>query len=249
MIPKIIHFIFGLDEKFCNKPFCLFHKIAILSAKKLNPTYTIILHYKFEPENNEYWEFVKKEIFLDKIDVLSDDIFGKKVIYKEHISDILRLTYLTSIGGIYLDIDTICVKPFDDLLDNRFVIGIESFKGIISGLCNAVIMSEPNSEFSNIWMKEYINFDPHNWNEMSVQKPYELSKLHPNLVSIQPQCHFFKYDWHSIIDVFNDDGNLNGCYCIHLWETKTYHPILKHITEHDIKTRNCIYNILARPIV
>ena len=41
MIPKVIHYIFGLREDFCGKPFTDFHYLNIVSAWKLNPDYKI----------------------------------------------------------------------------------------------------------------------------------------------------------------------------------------------------------------
>jgi mannosyltransferase OCH1-like enzyme len=42
-------------------------------------------------------------------------------------SDYVRLYALYTEGGIYLDSDVMVYKPFDDLLDNRYFCGTESF--------------------------------------------------------------------------------------------------------------------------
>ena len=63
MIPNIIHFIVGLEEKFGNAPFSLIHFLAILSAKKVNNPEKIYFHYAYEPEG-KWWEKAKPYFYI-----------------------------------------------------------------------------------------------------------------------------------------------------------------------------------------
>lgn len=245
MIPKIIHFIYGLDANFSNKPFCFFHYLSVLSAKHLNKC-EVFLHFKYEPENNIWWEKTKLLTIIRKIDYIPSEICGKKIIFPEHSCDFLRLSILKEYGGIYLDIDTICNKPFDDLLGHECVMGIETFKGEVNGLCNAVILAVPNNKFIQLWLDEYSYFDPNDWNLMAVRTPFKLSKKHPELIHVVDEYSFFKFDWHTIIGIFNGDECACDGYVIHLWESKIYHPILKHITRESIYETDSLFNTISR---
>lgn len=44
------------------------------------------------------------------------------------------------------------------------------------GLCNAVILAEPNASFVQKWYGEYRHFDRKKWNYHSVLLPRELAK-------------------------------------------------------------------------
>lgn len=247
MIPKIIHFIYGLSDDFSLKPFSFFHYISILSAKKCNgcPVY---LHIRHEPRNNFWYDLSKDLVEIKNIPNIPEVFSEKRIIFNEHRCDYLRLQILSEYGGIYLDIDTICNKSFDTLLGYDCVMGIEKFNGVTNGLCNAVILSSKESQFIKHWINYFdIEFDPQDWNKMAVRIPYEISKKYPNLIHIERQDSFFRYDWHNIIDMFNGDSpSTSGDYVHHLWESKLYHPILKHISLSDIRNRECLYNNIAK---
>jgi hypothetical protein len=126
-----------------------------------------------------------------------------------HKADVVRLQALKETGGIYLDLDTISVKPLTDLLNHSFAIGQElkagyvpknmrqrikhsirkrlgftkEFSVVSTGLCNAVLLSEKNGDFINEWLNEYKTFRSGGrdkyWNEHSVHIPERLAALHP----------------------------------------------------------------------
>ena len=61
------------------------------------------------------------------------------------ISDISRYNILKKYGGVYVDVDIICLKPLDDLLlGNEFFAGFEGDKRASGLIGNAVIGSIPN---------------------------------------------------------------------------------------------------------
>ena len=59
-----------------------------------------------------------------------------------------RYIILNKYGGVYLDMDIICLKSFKDLYDYDFVMGVQNNydSSEIYGLCNAVILSKKNSK-------------------------------------------------------------------------------------------------------
>jgi hypothetical protein len=185
LIPNIIHFIYGLEKDFGGKPFSYIHYLAIKTAKVVNKPDIIYFHYQFEPKG-VWWEQSKKYLTLNNIQPKTE-IFGNKLEHFAHKSDVARLEILLKYGGIYLDIDVICINSFAPLLKYKCVLGREENVG----LCNAVILAEQNSKFLQIWYENYKNFNGENWNEHSVKLPLRLAKKNPKLIHIENEYSFF----------------------------------------------------------
>jgi hypothetical protein len=185
MIPNTIHFVFGLQEGFGGKPFSFIHFLAVYTAWKVNRPERIMFHYAIEPEG-EWWDKAKPYLTLNQIKAPTQ-IFGNTVTHYAHRADIVRLEMLKSHGGIYLDLDVVCINPFAPLLRRDFVMGIQQN----TGLCNAVILSKPNAPFLSIWLEEYRNFDGRRWCFHSVELPYRLAMNHPSLCYILNKDMFF----------------------------------------------------------
>ena len=229
-IPKIVHFIFGLrkPESLKNnitkgsrsryqtkgdrlltkldKEFSLVHALVILAAhKSINPE-TIYFHYVHEPQG-KYWDRVKHLLVLTKIDRVPKRIYGQPVRNIAHQADILRLQILQKYGGIYLDIDTVIIKPLDQLLHHPVVMAREE----LDGICNAFIASEPDSPFIKRWLDNYASFDGTKWNFHSVVLPLRLAIEHHDEICILPKTHFFWPSYYpSHIEFVHLAGMLNG---------------------------------------
>lgn len=85
-------------------------------------------YYKYESDG-VWWERAKEFVELVQVSV-PRQIFGNKLYTCAHKADVLRLIILFKYGGIYLDIDTICIKPFAPLLKYDLVLGRENPCGI-----------------------------------------------------------------------------------------------------------------------
>lgn len=95
---------------------------------------------------------------------------------------------LQQYGGIYLDIDTYIIRPFAPLSLYSYdtVLAMEArtlnlLRGPNSdremdpkGLCNAIIISRPDSLFIKRWLESYEGFDEKKWTEHSVVSRHEL---------------------------------------------------------------------------
>ena len=141
MIPNKLHYI-HLSKG--GREWKLHHYLSVKSAYTRSEVDKIYIWVDNEPKG-EWWEKTKKLIQLEYIQPPSE-IFGKPITQLAHKSDVLRLQILLEYGGIYVDTDTIFVKSFKPLLNNKFVLGQQNVNGS-EGLCPAVILSEPNSVF------------------------------------------------------------------------------------------------------
>jgi mannosyltransferase OCH1-like enzyme len=249
MIPNKFHFCYGFTEDFGGKEFSLVHYLAIKSAYEINKPVEINFYYKYEPVG-EWWEKSLRYISLKKIEPPSE-IYGNPLNHVAHKSDVWRLRTLIKSGGIYLDLDTICKKPFTSLLNNKFVIGKQG-RWRRMGLCNAVMMSERNSEFAIKWLEQYKNFrstgNDKYWAEHSVKVPLLLSKKYPELLHIEnyDSFHYPLYYPLSLKKLFVYKFKYDNAFCHHLWENGSWDKYLKNMTIKDILARNSTYNCIAR---
>jgi len=227
-IPKIIHFIFfGLTE------FEFIHYFAIKTAYSNNKDYKIFLYNNIQPKNNKYWDKTLKYVNLIHVDIPTH-INGIKLANYAHKADILRLQKLIEHGGIYLDIDVWTFKSYDNLLKTTktCIMGYQCKNTQFEGLCNAVILSTKNSEFLTKWFKLYDNYNPNEWDTLSVYAPLELSKTNSDLIQIMEQEYFFPISWWNFNEIMDNKETpyLKNSYCIHLWESHLLQKILKYIT-------------------
>lgn len=271
MVPNVLHFVFGMASDFGGKPFSLPHYLAIRSAVELNKPSSAIFHYQYEP-SGEWWEKAKSLITLNKI-VAPDSFLGQPLYHVAHKADVVRLQALKETGGIYLDLDTISVKPLTGLLDYSFVIGQElkttfvpknwrqriKFKlGLVktnegsSGLCNAVLLSEKNSAFVNYWLSEYKTFRSRGrdkyWNEHSVQVPERLAAEHPDMMTqLGPFAfHYPLYDEAGLKSMFEERHEFPQAYLHHLWESFSWDKYLSQLSVDKIIKEETTYNLIAR---
>lgn len=256
--------------------FSLVHYLAVKSAVEKNHPDTVFFHFQYEPMG-EWWRRTLPLVTLHPV-IAPTFAEGRPLLHFAHKSDVLRLQMLQRYGGIYMDMDTICIKPFDELLDHHFVIGseldapfvpknfrqqikqdVKKWLGLekkatttVEGLCNAVMLSEPNSLFVNRWLKEYRSFRSQGhdkyWDEHSVQVPGKLAREMPEAVTIiNPYAFYYPlYDKAGLAALFQEDHVYPGAYAHHLWESFAWEPYLSKLTVKDIREKDTTYNRIAR---
>lgn len=264
----IYHFIFGLRKDFGNKPFDYFHYLAIKSCYLTQNKPTIWMHCVCEPEKNIWWDKAKNYFTVITYNKLPDIVLkcnNIEVKRIQHQADILRLLILKEHGGVYADIDTLFYRPFFPHFDDKkFVLGKEgqihkdkNNRFLTSGLCNALIISEKNSEFVNLWLDMYPKHYSHkDWNLMSVRMPNRLSIHHKELIHVEPVESFHKFLWSkrfyddSIVDepwVLDYESGDAGIFSKHLYETNTY-KFLKKMNINSVMNSDCLYAKMCRNI-
>ena len=178
--PKIIHFIYV-----GGRPFSFIHFLAVYTAWKVNNPERILFHHSEEP-SGYWWECAKPYLQLNKVEPVRE-IFGNPVKYRAHQADVIRLQMLRKFGGIYLDLDVLCINSLDPLLRHPVTMGIEP--GV--GLCNAVIIAQPDADFLQRWFEEYRSFNGELWNHHAVVLPWKLALQIPAAIHVENQYAFF----------------------------------------------------------
>lgn len=251
MIPKNIFFIFGLREDFCGKPFDYFHYLNILSAKICNPDYQIYVYYHYKPESI-YFEKLKKFCKLVKIKDFDSLINQYKYKFGEQLAGRIRLQLLNDYGGVYLDTDVVCCKSFNDLLSDDCVMceeyGPFDGKQQLAGLCDAIILSRPNSGFIRKWIQGYETDYRENWNYNAVKMPLHIAQDNPNLITRLDTKSFFKFQWDEVgaSQLFSENHDFSECYCIHLWESINYKFLIKYNRDYILQNNNTLSNVYKK---
>jgi hypothetical protein len=185
VIPNIIHFIWIGN----GPPFSLLHYLSVATAARVNRPEAMWLHFAEEP-SGPWWERAKPHLRLNPI-AAPVEIFGNPLHHYAHQTDVLRLEILLRTGGIYLDLDVVCVNPLAPLLDQPCVMGRQSHQG----LCNAVILAEPGAVFIRKWLEAYRTFDESVWDFHSVRLPMHLAASHCGPIRVLDQYAFFYPTW------------------------------------------------------
>ena len=251
MIPKHIFFVLfpPLNKKGVSRPFSLLHYLALKSAHVCNPTYKLSLYCNEEP-TGEYWDMIKSVVNI-VITEPPTEVFGNKIYHVAHQSDVVRLRTLLEVGGIYLDMDTITVKSFDNLMSYPAVIGYEGIRN--SGLCNAVIFSEPNNKFISDWYNEYTTFSSKgkdkDWATHSIKLPLKMwnSGKYINDIKVMPFDTFHYPLWYKkgSIMLWEECHTFPNAIIHHVWESVN-RKYIADLTIEKIKTVDNTYTKIAR---
>ena len=244
-IPNIFHFVF-----FGFTDFTFIHFLSILTCHIVHCPDKIYLYYhKLPVDNHIYFKYIKKLVTLEWVE-LPREIFGRKIKKFQHMADIIRLRKLIQRGGIYLDLDVVSVKPFKQLYRYKCVMGIQAPNTKYKGLCNAVILSEPNSVFLNKWYSEYSTFQSERWDYHSVKMPYLLSELYKNYIYITESKYFFPIDWTETDFMINTRYNqrCKESMVIHLWESEWEKNVLSKQGFH-LLNHHSTFSYLIKPII
>lgn len=263
MIPDRIHFCFGLTPDFGGKPFSLVHYLAVRSAAEVNRPSAVRIHFRHRP-SGPWWERALEIAEPVPIEA-PDEIEGVPVRHHAHRADLVRLQVLAREGGIYLDADVFCLRPFAPLLAHPAVLGQEGGEDGDGGwgLCNAVVLAEPGAFFVERWLE---GFDParslwqgfrsrgldESWGEMAVRYPAMLAERYPEHVHVVGPRAFFWPTWtpSDLRLLFARDGTrFDDAYCLHLWEQRSWEPYLRDLTPETIHAVDTSFHHLARRYV
>lgn len=250
MIPNHLHYI-HLSKG--GREWKLHHYLSVKSAYIRSGVDKIFIWVDDIPEG-KWWDKTKELVETVQIEP-PVEIFGKPITQQAHKSDVIRLQVLLEYGGIYVDTDTIFVKSFKPLLNNKFVMGQQNINGC-EGLCPAVILSEPNSVFGQSWLagfKDTFEGGPPGsptWCTHSVQYPLWLSKQISNEITILNHEAFFWPLYHQshIEMLFEKNYDFPNAYSHHLWESsgKKY---LDNLTEDTILNSNTTFSNITKELI
>lgn len=252
-IPRIVFFVYlGAMQ------FSLVQYLAVRSAWEVNRPDELRIYCEHPPEG-QWWDlaraYVTSEVAVDPPSVID----GHPISHPAQQCDLQRLLLLKQHGGIYLDLDVICVRPLDGLLNYDCVLGQEGINGK-EGLCNGVILARPESVFISEWIR---GFDPRSshwmgfrseghdqyWDELSVQYPAYLAEIIPHAVHVEAHDSFHWPVWYDdhLVWFFEHSGDtFPNAYCHHLWQSTSWDRYLSRLTPEYIGQVDTNFNRIAR---
>ncbi len=231
-IPKIVHLIY-----FKERELELYNYVCILSMIQHMKDYSFVMYNDIEPTENIYWQKLKNNSKIDfKKHNRPKEFDGFDINYVQYAADITRLELLYEYGGIYMDLDMLILKNFDNLIKNKdFYISYESGKDD-SVLINSILISKPKNEFIKIWLDSFkTGLRMNKWAyHISKQNKYLLdtnkSYLIKYNIEILDSKYFFNFRWTDIDKFQNIKDNITqDMYGIHLFDT-----ILKDTLKNNI---------------
>ena len=243
-VPRIIHFVYGLSAD-PAPPFLMYHYIALRSALEVNAPVQIMFHYTHQPRGY-WWQQARAFITLQHHEMLVEHQ-GKCLAHHAHKADVLRLQVLQEHGGVYMDMDTVSLRPWAPLFQHEFVMAWQDSgaAGTVRagkahyGLCNAAMVAAPGSRFAKLWLHSYAHFRSHGrdgfWDEHSVVLPANLTEAYPllaaqGLISTIDAAHMWLPLWTTVQKELFDRAPAFGfnsytevlahfprAYMLHLW--------------------------------
>jgi hypothetical protein len=253
-IPKILHYIFGMERDFGGKPWSLVHHVCLKSAiERLRPA-EVFFYYEFEPRGP--WWKLSRELVTSVIIKAPREIFGKPLVHFAHRSDVVRLQKLIDHGGIYLDADVIVHRNFDDLLGHSVVLGQEG-EAAKCGLANAVMLAKPQSAFLHRWLEQYKSFRSVGYDEAypehGVRLPSKLARDYPDEVTVLSHEAFHWPLWTDPhlewIFASTREIPLYRSYATHLWQSRAWRRYMEDLTPGRVRSADTNFNRWAEPLL
>ena len=240
IVPNIVHYNWYNKER---KQMKFSQMLAVLSAFRHIKPDAIYFHTN-KPPDGEYWELLNNLTSLTVVNrTAPTQVRGvkmKKSKFDTSNSDIDRVLLILEYGGIYLDLDIMVLKPFDDLRRYQCTVGLEGGTKV----CGGIIIGEKDSTFLTLWLNYFLeDYRADQWAYNSGKVPSMLALRYPHLVHIEKESlhrpAYFEREkiWGAV------KYNWKNNYAIHTWIRLYDGP---QPTPENIKRMNSTYGEIAR---
>ena len=254
LVPKIFHLVW-IGEKELS----YMSEICIKSIRNHNPDYRIVLHYTncgLQNHSNIISLMKEYNLELNHINNITE-IDGVNINRVTGQSDLIRLLVVNLYGGIYIDLDIIILKSFEDLrlelLQSQYCItvGFEETIKKKKYINNGLIMGKKNNGVITDWLKQFSSaYKSTGWSEHGVvliTKMYETDTR----INAKPSYCFHPISWQTIKKKLQSNISLENRehYCVHLFNKTIEDLMAKVDTEKDKyleNNKNLLVNIIEK---
>lgn len=260
MIPKTFNFIYLYDEK--NVMSLNINHYICVKSHLLNNVGSKAKIITNNPEKFYEFPWMSKLVCdcVGRIEIEYHERLtnwnGMSIVSPMQESDILRFETLMYQGGVYCDLDMLSVKalPASYWESETSIQGIEPYSKFLSprALGSAFIMVPYKEGVVNKWMELILN--PYRFYDSEIKKglyelpifrPYRLSKLYPELVTVKDWFEFFPmyFYYEDVANFFLHEDYKEFSqmtYEVHLWENKTK-GLIKYFDEQYFKEGKTYY--------
>ncbi|XP_067133876.1 uncharacterized protein [Centruroides vittatus] len=244
IIPDIVHLI-----RFDSTNLTFVDMVNIKSILLNHKPEKIIIHCNCHNLTGKYWDTIKHIPQLKlQYRKKPEHIYGVKISFVQHASDISRIEILQEYGGIYLDNDVFVVKSLHDFRRFEFVINCDKNQY----LGTQVIIAHKNARFLKYWHESYRYYHPEKWYYNAGELPSK------SILFVLPEFA------HTVVGGFGVDTSL----VIMLYKERseewkkfyTLHLLIHHhymvpndrpkiFDENNIKTYNKTYGDMVRSVL
>lgn len=256
MIPDLATFVYIGDM-----PFSYVHALAAQSAAAVNRFDRMRLICDRTP-TGVWWEQCRHLLDVEVV-TPPDNVFDVPLHHPSHVTDVIRFHEMLSTGGVFLDLDVLCVKPLNVYRTHACVLGRQERDGQEYGLGCAVMMCEPHAVFVEEW---FTGYDPARslwrgfrstgrdeyWSEMSTRYASMLAQRLPDEVTVLDHTVFYPYNWEpaGLRTLFAENVELPAdTACLHLWEANAWPPYLSKIGPTEVERGDTTFTRAARAVL
>ena len=220
-IPRIVHFA-KTDAEFTFMNWV----VVLATIKYLSPDVIYMHQFGLSRPRGCWWRLIRPHVRLRYFSY-SGYLNGLYVPYPEHISDVIRIVVIAQTGGIYMDLDSLPVRPFGDLWNKELVLGRQAHGAITS----AVFMAKPGSCFACVLEQQVFATYDGGWVSAGpalVDHLLETARCFPE-ATVLGSWAFFAFDFRGSIpfrSLFVESRDkfsamLDKSYALHLYDTRT----------------------------
>lgn len=156
-VPNIVHFV-----RLGNLSLSFIEVVCIRAAWLQQNPDILMIHCDncSATTHSPHWTYIKNIPRLSLRHVEKPEvIFGTKVSWIQHASDIVRIRVLRKYGGIYLDSDSYLIRSVDKYRRYELAIGWPPGQSI----GNQIIVAHKDSEFLRLYYESYRGYRPDLW--------------------------------------------------------------------------------------
>ena len=204
--------------------------LSVLSAVYILKVETLYIHGD-KPPSGMYWNRIKSKHF-HKVRlvyrVLPNTVFSYYVNKYAHMSDIIRVDIMNKYGGIYMDTDTIWVRPID-----RWLLGYDAVASLdwtqwdapFPDLINfGVTLGKKGGKFWKLFRESMAFWREESWSWNGLRLPYKIYEKNPDLLYIYNHLQIicFNFDCHPTFNKDYHNVNIHHRNAPFSWKTDTH---------------------------
>ncbi|XP_012937849.1 uncharacterized protein LOC101860810 [Aplysia californica] len=244
-IPNIVHLIWFGNAQLDMRTAVPFYSISTILKPCLILIHGAPLKYNF------YWDLflphTTNAVSLKKEQ--RTKMFGIRIANVGNRADIARLEVLRDFGGIYLDTDSLILKPIDIFRATSFAAGLE---GNFPTMSNALMLAEANHSLLTHWLDHYKTYDGRNWVSHSTVYLTTLTNTFPRLTQAMGPV-FIKFGFGGLNNLYDKTCSVGDSFGAHIYRAKfpdkadleslkfansTYGRIMRYVLFND--ARKCL---------
>ena len=172
-IPRIVHYVWFGDKEFSFGMY-----LSFLSSVYIVRPASIVVHTDHRLYGR-YWLLVKSHPLVHvAVREQPRYVFQHQLLYRQHLSDIVRADVLDKYGGIYVDWDAYWLRSPDPLLNSGYDVILSRDHmprpGFPDTINMGVAMAKPRSEFIRRWRAAFVNYRSRDFYYNAIELPYKV---------------------------------------------------------------------------